>query len=114
MTNKYDLVVQQAGLAPVKEAISPHPDEDVIATSWQRVRLNDICSLHDGIVNPEENLNCKYVGLEHIDSGDPYLSRWGRASEVRSSKIYFYSGDVLYGKLRPYLDKAVEAHFDGI
>jgi type I restriction enzyme S subunit len=33
---------------------------------------------------------------------------------VRSSKSKFYSGDILYGKLRPYLDKGVLVDFEGI
>jgi type I restriction enzyme S subunit len=63
---------------------------------------------------PTDNPGTNYVGLEHIVSGDPYLTRWGRASDVTSSKSRFYACDVLYGKLRPYLDKAVLAEFDGI
>ncbi len=65
-------------------------------------------------IQPAQTSNLPYVGLEHIDSGDPNLTRWGVTSEVTSAKSRFYQRDVLYGKLRPYLDKAVLAEFDGI
>lgn len=42
------------------------------------------------------------------------LTRSGDAGEVRSRKTLFQSGDLLYGKLRPYLDKAVLADDDGM
>ena len=38
----------------------------------------------------------------------------GRASEMRSNTSAFKPGDVLYGKLRPYLDKAVLADEAGV
>jgi type I restriction enzyme S subunit len=55
-----------------------------------------------------------YVGLEHIDSGAFQLNRFGHPDNVTSAKTRFRSGDILYGKLRPYLDKAVLADREGI
>ncbi len=65
-------------------------------------------------MNPEDAPHLPYVGLEHIDPGNTRLSRWGQTSSVRSSKSHFYANDVLYGKLRPYLDKAVLSEREGI
>lgn len=55
-----------------------------------------------------------YVGLEHIDSGTFRLARFGHPDNVTSAKNRFRSGDILYGKLRPYLDKAILADREGI
>jgi type I restriction enzyme S subunit len=55
-----------------------------------------------------------YVALEHVDSRDPVVRRTGRASDARSAKFRFQRGDVLYSKLRPYLDKGVLADFEGV
>ena len=82
--------------------------------SWKRVCLGEVCSLRQDSVHPSANPDAVYVGLEHIDSGSARLSRHGLAAEVTSSKSKFYAGDLLYGKLRPYLDKAVLAQEDGI
>ncbi|HUI29716.1 MAG TPA: restriction endonuclease subunit S [Candidatus Acidoferrales bacterium] len=49
-----------------------------------------------------------------MDSGAFFLSRQGKSTEVKSAKSRFKKGDILYGKLRPYLDKAVIAPTDGI
>lgn len=55
-----------------------------------------------------------YVGLEHIDSSAFQLNRYGHPDNVTSAKTRFRRGDILYGKLRPYLDKAILADREGI
>jgi len=76
--------------------------------------LSDICKLRKETCLPHESNSPVYVGLEHIDSGRFFLSRHESPTQVRSAKSRFYPGDVLYGKLRPYLDKAVVAETEGI
>jgi type I restriction enzyme, S subunit len=55
-----------------------------------------------------------YIGLEHIKSNAGSILGYGISSEVRSSKSVFKKGDLLYGKLRPYLNKVYLAEIDGI
>lgn len=86
----------------------------ILPDGWTWARLRDISFLRSATVQPQEELGSVYVGLEHIDSGNPKLSRWGHSSDVTSSKSKFSVGDILYGKLRPYLDKAIIAEFGGI
>ena len=76
--------------------------------------LSDLAEHVRESTTPTPDDSRRYVGLEHLDSGDPSVSGWAPASSVRSSKFVFRSGDVLYGKLRPYLDKAALAEFDGV
>lgn len=76
--------------------------------------LGSICSLRKETCTPQDYARGTYVGLEHIDSGHFSLLRHGNPSDVRSAKARFYPGDVLYGKLRPYLDKAIVAESEGI
>jgi len=85
-----------------------------IPVEWEVVRLDKLCRLGRESVDPQESPEMPYVGLQHIDSGEPQLRKWGSGSEVKSSKKHFFPGDVLYGKLRPYLDKAVLAEIEGI
>ena len=87
---------------------------DEIPESWEVVQLQEIANLRRENVKPEDNQSLNFVGLEHIDSGDSSLKRWGDASEMKSAKNHFYPDDVLYGKLRSYLDKAVIAEMEGI
>ncbi len=99
-----------SGSGEMDEALD-RPD---IPSEWQWKKLGDICTPRKALVSPQGGGDLPYVGLEHVDSGDTRLSRWGKSSDVRSSKTEFQPGDVLYGKLRPYLDKAVLAPCKGV
>lgn len=57
-----------------------------------------------------------YIGLEHIESGTGKFiaSMDGTQTESESTVSHFRVGDVLFGKLRPYLAKAVIAYGDGV
>lgn len=83
-------------------------------TSGAPLRLADLCDRIVDSVNPRSRPDSIYLGLEHVPSGRLLPAAPGRASSVRSTTTAFRSGDVLYGKLRPYLDKAVIAPSDGV
>lgn len=85
-----------------------------IPESWEMVRLGDVAEQIKVNYQPSLKGSKNYVGLEHIDSGLPFLNKCGKEFEVKSTKYFFKKGQVLYGKLRPYLDKAVITSFDGI
>jgi type I restriction enzyme, S subunit len=86
----------------------------ILPDAWDSGVLSDLCSLRKETCNPIDcNLKI-YVGLEHIESGKFFLKRHGLPKEVKSTKNRFYAGDVIYGKLRPYLDKAVVSESEGI
>jgi type I restriction enzyme S subunit len=86
----------------------------LLPETWDVVSLGEVITQRREAVNPRDVPELVYVGLEHLDTGDPNLKRWGDASQVRSAKSRFYPGDTLYGKLRPYLDKAVLTEARGI
>ena len=65
--------------------------------------------------SPNENSPAvSYVGFEHIDSNSIQIKEYGSSSDVHSNKLYFQAGDILYGKIRPYLKKTALADFDGV
>ena len=88
--------------------------ETEFSSNWQAMRFSDLVNLRRDSIHPGEATHLKYVGLEHIDSGATRLRRYGRPEEVKSAKNHFYPNDIIYGKLRPYLDKAVLAEEEGI
>lgn len=55
-----------------------------------------------------------YIGLEHMPRRSIMLDAWGEAAAVTSAKWGFRSGEVLFGKLRPYFHKVGVALCDGI
>ena len=85
-----------------------------IPAHWRVVRLGEVATLFTRGIDPANAGAKRYIGLEHIEPGNIRLQHWGKADDVRSLKTAFQQGDVLYGKLRPYLDKAVLAEWDGI
>jgi len=80
----------------------------------ETMRLSDLCDFVGVQVDPANHADGVYVGLEHVASGRFVRSGEGKASDVVSGKYLFQGGDLLYGKLRPYLDKAVLATDSGI
>jgi type I restriction enzyme, S subunit len=101
--------VAEAEHVPLKETeIGPVPEQ------WDLVRLEQVMWLRTENVLPEDVPDIRYVGLEHMDSGEVNLRRWGRTEQVKSAKSRFHPMDILYGKLRPYLDKAALAKWEGV
>ena len=56
-----------------------------------------------------------YIGLEDVEAGSgQYRPTNGNSRQTADSTVsIFYKQDVLYGKLRPYLRKAIVAEMDG-
>ena len=89
-------------------------DSTVEAPAWPRLELRAIAELRRETINPADAGDVPYIGLEHLDPGDPRVRRHGSPAEVRRAKTRVRAGDVLFAKLRPYLDKSALAEWDGI
>lgn len=85
-----------------------------IPKEWAVVRLGDTCKQRNEIIQPKGQGHIKFIGLEHIESGKIKARSFATDLNIKSSKFKFYIGDVLYGKLRPYLDKSAITDFEGI
>jgi len=81
---------------------------------WVLAQLADVTCTSNERVEPSVNDRRPYVGLEHIDGGKNRILSQGTTDDVRSTKSVFRAGDVLYGKLRPYLRKVCRPDFDGV
>ena len=78
--------------------------------------LGDIAVIDRRGVTPSEiKSGSRYVGLEHIESGGDSLS-FGTVinGELASNKFAFGPNHILFGKLRPYLNKVVCPDFEGL
>jgi len=85
-----------------------------VPVEWEVARLGYVCNQKSEITMPSGKGENKFVGLEHINPGEIKIHTYQLDTDVKSSKFIFRRGEILYGKLRPYLDKAVIADFDGI
>jgi type I restriction enzyme S subunit len=88
--------------------------EWTLPDGWVWTTLGEITEPSKEKVNPQEIQRTLYIGLEHIEKDTGKLLGFGCSEEVRSTKAVFHRGDLLYGKLRPYLNKVYIADFDGI
>ncbi len=77
--------------------------------NWRMARLGDCLSRRKQTVMPSTLTDdlINVVGLEDIEAaGSGIISiQQKKPSEVESLKTIFQKGDILYGKLRPYLNK---------
>jgi type I restriction enzyme S subunit len=91
----------------------PHP----LPSSWVWTSLEEIASYGgNGNVSPSKIKPSDWVlDLEDIEKGSSRLIEkvTARVRPTKSNKAKFLAGDVLYGKLRPYLDKVLIADSDG-
>jgi type I restriction enzyme S subunit len=55
-----------------------------------------------------------YIALEHMPRHCIALAEWGVADELESNKFEFKTGEILFGKLRPYFHKVGVAPADGV
>jgi type I restriction enzyme S subunit len=91
-----------------------NPPPQFLPAGWKMVRLGDAVHASSEKVEPSEASKARYIGLEHIESGTKRLVGEGTAADVHSAKNVFRPGDVLYGRLRPYLNKVHRPEFNGI
>ena len=88
-----------------------------MVTEYELAPLGEACSRVIKNITPSESSgSVNYIGLENIESntgsivGDVVTDY----SSIKSTKTVFQNNDVLYGKLRPNLNKVYLSRFDGI
>lgn len=88
-----------------------------ILNKYPKGSISEICEVSDKKENPQNYFEKEYIylGLEHIESntGKLFINK-ELGEKILSTKNVFEEGDVLYGKLRPYLNKVAEPSFAGI
>lgn len=90
----------------------------IIPKHWEFSRLGEVTNygLRDQVDPEAIDENEWVLELEDIEKITSNLLQTVYAKDrvPKSSRNRFYKGDVLYGKLRPYLDKVVVANNDGV
>ena len=97
--------------------VFPRPGAQ-LPQGWRWVKLGEVAWRESMTLRPDNQPNAVflYIGMEHIAPG-----QWEepapvelRGSEIKSQVIAFRPGLVLYGKLRPYLNKVFVPSFKGV
>lgn len=85
-----------------------------IPVHWDEKRLRFVAIRSDEKVEADADNPVQYVGMEHIESWTGKLLPLDAELVPSGISNRFRSGDVLFGKLRPYLAKASVLEFDGL
>ncbi len=104
--NKKQLKLEDA-FVPVEEQPYEVPE------NWCWTKLGVTISISKEKTDDFSDTSVKYVGLEHLENNKG-LSGYGTTEGIKSLKNIFHTGQILYGKLRPYLNKHDIASFDGV
>ena len=78
--------------------------------NWPVKTLGEVCCFDK---QQEVHGNLPYVGMEHIESKTARFVGSLDAQAVKSSTFRFSPEHVLYGRLRPYLNKVLAPDFEG-
>jgi|GEM_PF-1212631 len=94
----------------------PRPDGDrpPLPEGWVWTTLEEVADTTRKRMNPQEQPHLRFIGMEHIEAHTMKLLGTVFAGEMKSTSEYFEPGDVLYGRLRPYLNKVYRPDFEGL
>lgn len=84
-----------------------------LPNNWKTLSVNQI-AIEIKQTSSSPHMYLKYLGLENLDSGRWISSSYSNSVDFLSNCYIFHKGDLLYGKLRPNLDKCVIATHDGV
>ncbi|MEM7036530.1 MAG: restriction endonuclease subunit S [Bacteroidota bacterium] len=76
--------------------------------------LSELVEFVKDKLKPEQTESIYYVGLEHIQKETGKIVQKNELSAINSTKNRFIKGDILYGKLRPNLNKVALASRSGV
>ena len=92
-------------------------EEKLLNNDFLKEKLGNIASKISESINPQAHTGeVNYIGLENIESNTSRLVGEIKTEyqTIKSNKTCFKKGDILYGKLRPNLNKVYLAKEDGI
>lgn len=85
---------------------------DSLPKGWNFDRFKDVAALRSERTDEASEVE-DYLELEDLESGSGRILNRRNTMTVVSDVTVFKTGDVLFGKLRPYLEKYYVAEFDG-
>ena len=88
--------------------------EDDLPKGWMKTTIGTVTHPRGVKMKPSEMRDAPFIGLQNIEAHTMRILAVGRTSDVKSSGSYFVQGDVLYGRLRPYLNKVYMPSFTGL
>jgi len=99
----------------------PLTDEELselprLPEGWFWVKFSEACNIKSNLVSPEEYKSYPHIAPDNIERETGQLLQYRTIEEdqVFSPKHLFYKDQIIYSKIRPYLNKLIIAPFDGL
>lgn len=89
-------------------------DAQSIPRGWAITRLGDVVPRARPKIPADPKSPFPFIGMDHIEPDSFHLIGQDSFAKMKSAGSYFRPGDVLYGRLRPYLNKIHRAKFEGV
>lgn len=81
---------------------------------WADTVLGEVVEVLRPRSDPSGNPGLPFVGMDNVEAHTMRLLATVDASTMKSAAVHFLPGDVLYGRLRPYLNKVFQPTFEGL
>ena len=98
----------EATLRSVPETQVPDASDEF---AWRRDTIAGIADLHRSFIKGDSEL--PYIGLDAMPRGSTVLTQWTTQAAPTGQAAMFETGDILFGKLRPYFKKVGVAPIAG-
>ena len=86
-----------------------------VPPNWIKVRFDEIAeNITDRVDKPNESGLEYYIGLEHLDTDQIRIKRFGSTEDVKATKFLCKRGDIIFGKRRSYLRKVAVTDRDAV
>jgi len=85
-----------------------------LPSGWAFGPLSDFITPRGEKVSPSAFPELPFIGMDHVEAHTTRILGSVPASELKSNAARFFENDVLYGRLRPYLNKVAQPKFDGL
>ena len=86
-----------------------------VPPNWIKVRFDEIAeNITDRIDKPNESGLEYYIGLEHLDTDQIRIKRFGSTDDVNATKFLCKKADIIFGKRRSYLRKVAVTDRDAV
>lgn len=83
-------------------------------SGWEPIQLGDVVGVVRSREKPQDHPHLSFIGMQNVEAHTMRLLSTVPAASMKSSAVHFQRGDVLYGRLRPYLNKVLVAHDEGL
>lgn len=89
--------------------------KETLKPGWYKLKLSAVCEeISKRVSNPSESVFDRFVGLEHMETGETKLRKFGGTTDLVSAMKLFKAGDILVARRNVYLKRAAIADFDGV